>query len=150
MTAAELVAANYGLLLHYARRLAPWAAEDIAQDAAELALRWDNYKPGKPVRNWLYWCVMSARERYGRYDAKPRKAAHALAAVNDNTVQPNQEHAAELALVRGKIDALPFHQRRAMTGVMAGLDSGDMSRALGCSREAIRKQVHKARAALAA
>ena len=149
MTAAELVAANYGLLLHYARRLAPWAAEDIAQDAAELALRWDNYKPGKPVRNWLYWCVMSARAKH-EYASRRAGRSKEAAKQGDRHTEPNQEHAAELALVRDRVDALPFHQRRAMNGVMAGLDSGDMSRALGCSREAIRKQVHKARAALAA
>lgn len=150
MTAATLVAQNYPLLLHYARRLAPWAAEDIAQDAAELALRWDNYKPGKPVRNWLYWCVMSAREKYGRYDAKPKKARAALSAANDNTVQPVQEHAAELALLAERITNLPPRQREVMTGLMAGNHTGEISRQLGVSCQAVGTTARKARAKLAA
>ncbi len=149
----HIYAANCGPLLGYAlRRTAN--TDDAADVVAETFLtawrRLDDLPAGDQARLWLYGVArhVLANHQRGerrRSDLSDRLRLDLAAGYRD------AEYTGELARLREAVTCLAGPDRELLSLVAwEGLDHGELAAVLGCSRNAVRIRLHRARSRLAA
>jgi RNA polymerase sigma factor (sigma-70 family) len=144
----QIYRANYEAILGYARRrTAPDEAADILAETFLVAWRrLDSVPDGEAARLWLYGTARRvlanherARRRRGRLDARLREA-------REVTAEPSGDRAT-LAAAFGRLS----EQEREVLSLAGweGLDAKQIGAVLGCSANAARIRLHRARRRLA-
>jgi RNA polymerase sigma factor (sigma-70 family) len=144
----QIYRANYEAILGYARRrTAPDEAADILAETFLVAWRrLDAVPDGEAARLWLYGTARRvlanherARRRRGRLDARLREAREVTAAPSGDR--------ATLAAAFGRLS----EQEREVLSLAGweGLDAKQIGAVLGCSANAARIRLHRARRRLA-
>jgi RNA polymerase sigma factor (sigma-70 family) len=141
--------ANYEAILGYARRRA--GSEEAADVVAETFLvawrRLDSVPDGEVARLWLYGTARRvlanherARRRRGRLDARLREAVGpAVGATKDQ------------GLLAAAFNRVPAQDREVLAlAAWEGLDAKQLATVLGCSANAARIRLHRARRRLGA
>jgi len=148
------VAAHLDSLRRYARALTrdEAAADDLVQEALLRALeRAGTYRPGGSLRAWLAGIVHNRFVSGRRRQAAEARRDQTFADFRDTSVEGDQEHAAQLALVAARFDALPAPQRAALHLVaVEGLSYQEAATALDVPIGTIMSRLSRARAALRA
>src|SRR5258708_21185159 len=148
-----LYAANRTPILGYALRRTA-GQDDAADILAETFLtawrRLDELPAGDDARLWLYG--VARRVLANHYRGERRRSALAgrlRAELTDSYVPP--EFDGETARIAEALRRLPERQRELLAlNAWEGLDYGEIAVVLGCSRNAVRIRLHRARASLAA
>jgi RNA polymerase sigma-70 factor (ECF subfamily) len=148
-----LYAANHVPILGYALRRTA-SQDDAADILAETFLaawrRLDELPPGLDARLWLYG--VARRVLANHYRGERRRSALAVrlrAELTESYVPP--EFDGEAARIAAALRRLPERQRELLAlNAWEGLDYGEIAVVLGCSRNAVRIRLHRARASLAA
>ncbi len=149
----EIYGANCGPVLGYLLRRAP-VPEDAADLLAEVFLtawrRLDDVPPGGQARLWLYGVARRVLANHRRGEHRRSALATRLRAEIAAAYQP-PEPAGELARIGAAFRGLPEGDRELLALVgWEGLDAGQAAAVLGCSRNAVRIRLHRARRRLAA
>lgn len=149
----RIYAANCGPLLGYALRRTP-NSDDAADVVAETFLtawrRLDDVPAGSQARLWLYGVArhVLANHRRGerrRCELSGRLRRDLAAGYRD------PEYTGDLAGLRAAFASLTGPDRELLALVAwEGLDHGELAAVLGCSRNAVRIRLHRARSRLAA
>jgi len=148
----ELYAANQAPILGYALRRTA-SADDAADVLAETFLtawrRLDEVPPGGDARLWLYGTARRVLANHYRGERRRSALAGRLRAeLAESYVPP--EFDGESARIAAALRRLPERQRELLAlNAWEGLDYGEIAAVLGCSRNAVRIRLHRARAALA-
>jgi len=146
-------AANHALILGYAlRRTAnPDDAADILAETFLTAWRKLAEVPaGDDARLWLYGVARRVLANYYRGERRRSALADRLRAELATSYQP-PEHDSEHARIASALARLPEEQRELLAlNSWEGLDYGQLAVVLGCSRNAVRIRLHRARSRLAA
>jgi len=156
-----IYATNCGPILGYAlRRTAN--GDDAADVVAETFLtawrRLDDVPPGDEARLWLYGVARNVLANHRRGERRRSELGDRLrldlAAVGRDRGYPDPAGAADgadLAAVAAAFRGLPEADRELLALVgWEGLDHGQIAAVLGCSRNAVRIRLHRARSRLAA
>ena len=149
----EIYGANCGPILAYLlRRVA--APEDSADLLAEVFLaawrRLDDVPAGDQARLWLYGVARRMLANHRRGERRRSALAGRLRADLAARYQP-PEYSGELAQLAAALRSLPEADRELLALVgWEGLDAGQAAIVLGCSRNAARIRLHRARRRLAA
>jgi RNA polymerase sigma factor (sigma-70 family) len=144
--------AYHGQVLGYALRRTG-SPDDAADVIAETFLtawrRLDEMPSGPQARLWLYG--VARRVLANHYRGERRRSALAdrlrgeLAAA-----YLSPEYSGELALIAAAFGRLPERQRELLAlNAWEGLDYGQIAVVLGCSRNAVRVRLHRARSRFA-
>lgn len=141
--------ATFGPLLGYAVRRCE-CAEDAADVVAEtFAIAWrrlDAIPPGEQARLWLYGVARNVLANHRRRLARREGLSAALAAELAGVYQPSTEDSVELGVVGQVFRGLPDADRELLALVAwEGLDHAEIATVLGCSRNAVRIRLHRAR-----
>lgn len=148
-----LYAANHAPILGYAlRRTAnPDDAADILSETFLTAWRrLDELPPGDDARLWLYGVARRVLANYYRGERRRSALADRLRTVLVSSYVP-PELGSESAKITEALRCLPRQQRELLTlNAWEGLDYGEIATVLGCSRNAARIRLHRARIRLAA
>jgi RNA polymerase sigma-70 factor (ECF subfamily) len=149
-----LYAATFAPVLGYALRRCD-GAEDAADVAAEtFAIAWrriDAVPSGEQARPWLYGVARNVLANHRRGQARRRDLSAALAAEVADRYEPSAEESAGLRTIGAVFRGLPDVDRELLSLVAwEGLDPGGIAVVLGCSRNAVRIRLHRARRRLAA
>jgi RNA polymerase sigma factor (sigma-70 family) len=145
-------AAYHGPILGYVlRRTAN--ADDAADVIAETFLtawrRVDQLPPGDEARLWLYGVARRVLANYHRGERRRLELAGRLRADLAGWTAPAYE--GDLAAVAQALGRLGETQRELLAlSAWEGLDHGQIAVVLGCSRNAVRIRLHRARRRLAA
>ncbi|MEV5575600.1 sigma-70 family RNA polymerase sigma factor [Spirillospora sp. NPDC052269] len=145
----ELYAANRARVLGYALRRTedPQDAADVVAETFLVAWRrMDDVPPGDEARLWLYGVArrVLADQRRGerRRTALGTRLRSELAAA----ALPSPSEDDESGLVAAALRSLPEPDRELLTLVgWEGLDHAQLATVLGCSRNAVRVRLHRAR-----
>lgn len=148
-----LYAATFNQILGYALRRCD-CPEDAADVVAEtFAITWrriDAVPPGDQARLWLYGVARNVLANHRRGMARRHGLSAALAAEVADLYQPSAEESAESGVVKRIFRELPDDDRELLSLVAwEGLDHGEIAKVLGCSRNAVRIRLHRARKRLA-
>lgn len=149
----DVYAANHGPVLGYVLRRTD-NSDDAADVLAEVFLtawrRLDDIPPGDAARLWLYGVARRMLANHHRGQRRRSALADRLRADLAAAVQPPQ-FTGELAGIARAFRSLPEPDREllALAG-WEGLDAGQIAATLGCSRNAARIRLHRARRRLAA
>ena len=148
----EIYAANCGPILGYALRRTS-NGDDAADVVAETFLtawrRLDDVPPGDGARLWLYGVARRVLANYHRGERRRFELADRLR-PELGRVHLDPECTGQLAGVAAAFRGLPDADRELLALVAwEGLDHGQLADVLGCSRNAVRIRVHRARARLA-
>lgn len=144
---------TFARLLGFALRRCD-CAEDAADVVAEtFAIAWrrlDAVPPGAEAVLWLYGVARNVLANHRREVARRHDLARALAGeITDWYVRSAEETAADVAVGQA-FRALPDDDRELLSLVAwEGLDHGEIASVLGCSRNAVRIRLHRARKRLA-
>jgi RNA polymerase sigma-70 factor (ECF subfamily) len=148
-----LYAANHAPILGYAlrRTASPDDAADILAETFLAAWRRLGEVPaGDEARLWLYG--VARRVLANHYRGERRRSAltgRLRAELASSYVPP--EFDGEPARIARALRRLPERQRELLAlNAWEGLDYGEIATVLGCSRNAVRIRLHRARASLAA
>jgi RNA polymerase sigma-70 factor (ECF subfamily) len=149
----SLYAANRAPILGYSLRRTA-SPDDAADILAETFLaawrRLEELPAGDDARLWLYG--VARRVLANHYRGERRRSALAgrlRAELADSYVPP--EFDGETARIAEALRRLPERQRELLAlNAWEGLDYGEIAVVLGCSRNAVRIRLHRARASLAA
>ncbi len=149
----EIYGASCGPILGYLLRRAA-SPEDAADMLAETFLaawrRLDDIPPGDQARLWLYGVARHVLANYRRGERRRSALAARLRADIVASYQP-PEHTGELARIAAAFRGLPEADRELLALIgWEGLDPGQAASVLGCSRNAARIRLHRARRRLAA
>ncbi|HET9517049.1 MAG TPA: RNA polymerase sigma factor [Actinoplanes sp.] len=149
-----LYAATFPLVLGYALRRCD-GPEDAADVAAEtFAVAWrrmDAIPPGEQARLWLYGVARNVLANHRRGLARRHELSAALAAEVTKRYEPSAEDCAGLHPVGALFRQLSDVDRELLSLVAwEGLDPGGIAVVLGCSRNAVRIRLHRARRRFAA
>jgi RNA polymerase sigma-70 factor, ECF subfamily len=149
----SLYAANHGPILGYALRRTA-SPDDAADILAETFLaawrRLDELPSGDDGRLWLYGVARRVLANHYRGERRRSALADRLRAELTSSYVP-PEFDGESARVAAALRRLPERQRELLAlNAWEGLDYGEIAVVLGCSRNAVRIRLHRARAALAA
>jgi RNA polymerase sigma-70 factor (ECF subfamily) len=140
-------------ILSYAlrRTSSPDDAADILAETFLIAWRrLDEVPPGQDARLWLYQVARNVLANYYRGERRRSALAERLHAELAQTYQP-QEFDGESARIGAALCRLPEAQRELLAlNAWEGLDYGQLATVLGCSRNAVRIRLHRARTRLAA
>lgn len=141
-----VVADNLGLIRSYANRLTSnWeTANEVVQEACVLILASKTYDPADPQRcgpGWFYWKVRTAKQRLWK------RATVGLQGDTPIVVAPNQEHAADVALIAAN-DNLSDKQRDLMGHMLAGDRLFEAAEDMGISRQAAHQMLGRVRKVL--
>jgi RNA polymerase sigma factor (sigma-70 family) len=136
-------------LLGYATRRCD-SPEDAADVVAEtFAVAWrnlDRVPPGEQARLWLYGVARNVLANQHRKITRQRQLAAEIAVC----YEPSAEDSADLGIVTAIFRKLPDQERELLSLVAwEGLDPGQIATVLGCSRNAARIRLHRARKRLA-
>jgi RNA polymerase sigma factor (sigma-70 family) len=133
-------------------------AEDAADVVAEtFAIAWrrvDMVPSGDEARLWLYGIARNVVANHRRGLARRRDLSAALAAEVAGVYEPSAEQSAgesvEFSAVGRVFRELPEADRELLALVAwEGLDHGQIATVLGCSRNAVRIRLYRARQRLA-
>jgi RNA polymerase sigma factor (sigma-70 family) len=148
-----LYAANHAPIFGYAvRRTA--SPDDAADILAETFLtawrRLDDVPAGEEARMWLYGVARRVLANYHRGERRRSALADRLhAELASSCASPEFDE--ESAKIAEALRRLPPHQRELLAlNAWEGLDYGQIATVLGCSRNAVRIRLHRARLRLAA
>lgn len=148
-----LYAANHAPIFGYAlrRTASPDDAADILADTFLTAWRrLDELPAGDAARMWLYGVARRVLANYYRGERRRSALADRLHADLAGSSAP-PEFAGEPAKVTEALRRLSPRQREILTlNAWEGLDYGEIATVLGCSRNAVRIRLHRARLGLAA
>ncbi|MGV9533030.1 RNA polymerase sigma factor [Streptosporangium sandarakinum] len=141
----------YERILGYATRRcdSPEDALDVVAETFEVAWRRiDDLPPGDQARLWLYGVARNvlANQRRGnlRRHAGQAELREDIADLYARTAPPAER--ADLKAVGRVFRALSDDDRELLSLVAwEGLDAGEIARVLGCSRNAARIRIHRAR-----
>lgn len=148
----EVYAANRGPILGYVLRRTG-NPHDAADAAAETFLtawrRLDDVPPGDQARLWLYGVARRVLANQQRGEHRRSELADRLRAELATGYRA-PEYAGELAGIAAAFRSLPEADRELLALVgWEGLDNGQAAAVLGCSRNAVRIRLHRARRRLA-
>jgi RNA polymerase sigma-70 factor (ECF subfamily) len=149
------VVAHLDSLRRYARALTrdEAAADDLVQESLLRAIeRAGTYRPGGSLRAWLAGIVHNRFVSGRRRQAAEARRNETLAGIRGEAVlDGEQEHAAQLALVAARFDALPDQQRAVLHLVaVEGLSYQEAATALDVPIGTVMSRLSRARAALRA
>ncbi|GAA4577156.1 RNA polymerase sigma factor [Planotetraspora kaengkrachanensis] len=142
-----MYAANHDPVLGYVlRRTAD--AHDAADVLAETFLtawrRLDDVPPDDQTRPWLYGVARRVLANHRRGERRRLALGDRLRA--DLADRPAGEVPADLRPIMEALDGLPERDRELLTLVgWEDLDAGQIATVLGCSRNAVRVRLHRAR-----
>jgi RNA polymerase sigma factor (sigma-70 family) len=148
----ELYAANHRQVLGYLLR-----RTDVTDDAADVfaetfLIAWrrlDELPAGEQARMWLYGTARRTLANYRRGERRRGALAERLRADLAVRYQP-PAFEGELAEISSAFGRLPESDRELLSLVAwEGLDPGQIAVVLGCSRNAARIRLHRARRKLA-
>jgi RNA polymerase sigma factor (sigma-70 family) len=127
--------------------------EDAADIVAEIFLtswrRLDEIPPGDQTRLWLYGAARRVLANYHRGERRRSALAGRLREDLAAAYSP-PEYTGELAATAEAFRRLPGEQRELLAlEAWEGLDYGQIAIVLGCSRNAVRIRMHRARQRLA-
>ena len=150
----RMYAANFGPLLGYSIRRTP-NTDDAADVVAETFLtawrRLDDVPPGDEARLWLYGVARNVIANFRRGERRRYELSDRLRLDLAAGYQDESGYTGELAGLRAAFAALAAADRELLSLVAwEGLDHGELSAVLGCSRNAVRIRLHRARSRLAA
>jgi RNA polymerase sigma factor (sigma-70 family) len=148
----ELYAANHRQVLGYLLRRTD-NTDDAADVFAETFLiawrRLDDLPTGQQARMWLYGTARRTLANYRRGERRRTALADRLRADLARGYQP-PEFDGELAEIGSAFRRLPEPDQELLALVAwEGLDPGQIAAVLGCSRNAARIRLHRARRRLA-
>lgn len=152
-----LYTATFAHLLGYALRRCG-DVEDAADVVAEtFAIAWrriDTVPPGDGARLWLYGVARNVLANHRRGLTRRRELSAALAAevaeVYERSAEESAGESAEFAAIGRAFRGLPEDDRELLALVAwEGLDHGQIAKVLGCSRNAVRIRLYRARRRLA-
>jgi RNA polymerase sigma factor (sigma-70 family) len=148
-----LYAATFRPLLGYAMRRCdcPEDAADVVAETFTIAWRrLDAVPAGAQARLWLYGVARNVLANQRRGAVRRQGLSAALAAELVDHYAPSAEDSAELGTLRQAFRLLPDDDREVLALVAwEGLDHGEIARVLGCSRNAVRIRLYRARRRLA-
>lgn len=148
----EVYAANRGPILGYVLRRTgnPHDAADVLAETFLTAWRrLDDVPPGDQARLWLYGVARRVLANQQRGEHRRSELADRLRAELMTAYQ-EPEYAGELAGIAAAFRGLPGADRELLALVSwEGLDNGQAAAVLGCSRNAVRIRLHRARRRLA-
>src|SRR5215475_12558230 len=144
----DVYAANHQAVLGYLLRRTD-AAEDAADVFAETFLvawrRLDDVPAGPEARLWLYGTARRALANHRRGARRRLALADRLRADLQISYQP-AEPSGQLAVLSAAFARLPEADRELLALVAwEGLDPGQIAAVLGCTRNAARIRLHRAR-----
>ena len=148
-----LYAANHSPIFGYALRRTA-SPDDAADILAETFLtawrRLDELPPGDDAKMWLYGVARRALANYYRGERRRSALADRLhAELASSYVPPSSD--GESAKITEALRRLPQRQLEVLAlNAWEGLDYGEIAIVLGCSRNAVRIRLHRARIRLAA
>ncbi|MEU5257356.1 RNA polymerase sigma factor [Amycolatopsis sp. NPDC021455] len=144
--------ATFDRLLGYALRRSdcPEDAADVVAETFTIAWRrFDDIPPGDQARLWLYRVAHNVLANQRRGAVRRQHLSDALAAEAVARYRPAADAAAESDVSR-VFRTLPDDERELLSLVAwEGLDHGELATLLGCSRNAVRIRLHRARKRLA-
>jgi RNA polymerase sigma factor (sigma-70 family) len=144
----EVYAANCGPILVYVLRRTDNpddAADVIAETFLTAWRRLDAVPPGDQARLWLYGVARRVLANHHRGERRRIAANDRLRAQLAARYQP-PECTGELAEIAAAFRSLPEPDRELLALVgWEGLDHGQVAAVLGCSRNAVRIRLHRAR-----
>jgi RNA polymerase sigma factor (sigma-70 family) len=145
-------AAHHGPVLGYLLRRTA-SPDDAADVLAETFLtawrRLEDMPPGPQARLWLYGVARRVLANHHRGERRRSALADRLRADLAAAYQP-PEYAGELAWIAAAFRRLPAADRELLAlSSWEGLDPGQIAVVLGCSRNAARIRLHRARKRLA-
>jgi RNA polymerase sigma factor (sigma-70 family) len=148
----ELYAAHHQQVLGYLLRRTE-STDDAADVFAETFLaawrRLDDLPDGQQARMWLYGTARRTLANHRRGERRRTALAERLRADLAGSHQP-PEYTGELAEISAAFRGLPERDRELLALVAwEGLDPGQIAIVLGCSRNAARIRLHRARRRLA-
>ncbi len=149
----ELYAAHHVPLLGYALRRTD-NTDDAADVLAETFLiawrRLDEVPPGAQARLWLYGTARRVLANQRRGERRRLALADRLKADLAVSYRP-PEQGGELADIAAAMRSVPDSDRELLAlSAWEGLDPGQIAAVLGCSRNAARIRLHRARRRFAA
>jgi RNA polymerase sigma factor (sigma-70 family) len=148
----ELYAANCGPIMGYALRRTgnpDDAADVIAETFLTAWRRLDAVPPGDEARLWLYGVARRVLANHRRGERRRLVLADRLRAELTAGYRP-AHYTGELAEFAAAFRSLPEADREVLALVgWEGLDGGQAAAVLGCSRNAVRIRLHRARRRLA-
>ena len=144
-----LYVATFNHILGYALRRCD-GPEDAADVVAEtFAITWrrmDAVPSGDQARLWLYGVARNVLANYRRGVARRHDLSMAVASEVSHLYEPSAEDSAELGSIGRAFRNLPADDRELLSLVAwEGLDHGEIAAVLGCSRNAVRIRLHRAR-----
>jgi RNA polymerase sigma factor (sigma-70 family) len=144
----DLYAANSGPILGYVLRRTENphdAADVIAETFLTAWRRLDSVPPGDEARLWLYGVARRVLANHRRGERRRTVLTDRLRAELAARYRP-PEHTGELADMAEAFRSLPEADRELLALVgWEGLDQGQAAAVLGCSRNAVRIRLHRAR-----
>lgn len=149
----ELYAAHHVPLLGYALRRTD-NTDDAADVLAETFLtawrRLDEIPPGAQARLWLYGTARRVLANQRRGERRRLALADRLKADLAVNYRP-PEYTGDLAEIAAALRKMPESERELLAlAAWEGLDPGQIATVLGCSRNAARIRLHRARRRFAA
>jgi RNA polymerase sigma-70 factor (ECF subfamily) len=149
----RLYAAAFQRLLGYALRRCA-GPEDAAGVVAEtFAIAWRRLAAvphGDEALLWLYGVVRNVLANHRRGVARQRALSARLAAEVVEMYEQQPSDSAELRTIRRVFGTLPAADQELLALVgWEGLDHGEIATVLGCTRNAVRIRLHRARKRLA-
>jgi RNA polymerase sigma factor (sigma-70 family) len=148
----EMYAANCGPIMGYVLRRTgnpDDAADVIAETFLTAWRRLDAVPPGDEARLWLYGVARRVLANHRRGERRRVVLADRLRAELTAGYRPAQ-YTGELAEFAAAFRSLPEADRELLALVgWEGLDGGQAAAVLGCSRNALRIRLHRARRRLA-
>ncbi|WP_043631734.1 RNA polymerase sigma factor [Nonomuraea candida] len=140
---------TYEPILGYALRRcdSPEDAADVVAETFTIAWRrFDALPSGAEARLWLYGVARNVLANHRRGVARHRHGSVELAADLADLYAHSPEGGLELRAIADAFRALPDDDRELISLVAwEGLDHGQIARVLGCSRNAVRIRLHRAR-----
>jgi len=133
------------------RTLSPDDAADILAETFLVAWRkLDQIPSGPDARLWLFAVARNALANHYRGERRRIALAARLGTELAQFYLP-PEYDGESARIAAALRRLPEDQREVLTlSAWEGLDYGQIATVLGCSRNAVRIRIHRARTRLAA
>lgn len=148
----EMYSANCGPILGYALRRAQ-NGDDAADVVAETFLvawrRLDEMPQGDDARLWLYGVARRVLANQRRGERRRSELGERLRG-DLGAVQLDRQYTGRLAEIAVAFRSLPEADRELLALVgWEGLDHGEIATVFGCSRNAVRIRLHRARAKFA-
>ena len=143
---AKLITDNLGLIYTFAMRRSYTHRDEIVQQACLGIMRSKTYDPSISVTTFLHWQVRGA---FAHLRKRENAATRSKARAPSLVVEANQEEAADIALIRDRVDRLPPRQRQAVTMMLNGENRHQIGKAMGVSHQAAYQTIDRARKALA-